>query len=139
MFFGGAGGGGFPPGFPPGFGGFGGMPGGMPGGGGMGGRGARQAAADTSAYYDILGVPKDAEPNAIRKAYLRASTAGPYKHPDKGGDPSKFAMLQGAYEVLSDADKRALYDEGGEEAVKGGGGGGGPQSQADLFEALCVV
>jgi curved DNA-binding protein CbpA len=121
MFFSG---GGFPPGaFPPGFG-----PGGGRGGGG------RREEVDNEKLYEILGVAQDASASEIRKAYLRASTSGPRRHPDKGGDPQKFAELQGAYEVLSDPEKRSTYDAGGEEALKGGGG----VSQADIFEALCV-
>ena len=131
MFFGG-GGGGFPPGFPfPG-----GFPHGMPGGHHHGGMGEEEEEIDNTSFYEILGLPREATQGEIRKAYLRASTVGPRRHPDKGGEPALFAELQGAYEVLSDAEKRARYDAGGEEAVKGGGGGGGGHSQADIFEAL---
>jgi len=94
---------------------------------------------DTTAFYQILGVPKTASVSDIRRAYLTISKSKdhPRRHPDKGGDPKAFAELQNAYEVLSDEDKRAAYDRGGEAATKeGGGGGGGP---ADLFEMLCVV
>ncbi len=42
-------------------------------------------------------------------------------HPDKGGDPEKFKDLQRAYEILSDKDKRQLYDEHGEEGLENGG------------------
>ena len=41
-------------------------------------------------------------------------------HPDKGGDPEKFKEMQGAYEVLSDPEKRAIYDQYGEEGLKEG-------------------
>ena len=46
-------------------------------------------------------------------------------HPDKGGDPEKFKEMQGAYEVLSDPEKRAIYDQYGEEGLKEGMGGAG--------------
>jgi DnaJ-class molecular chaperone len=57
------------------------------------------------------------------------------EHPDKGGDPEKFKLLSKAYDVLSDPEKRALYDQHGEEGVdRGGGGGGGNPS--DIFDML---
>jgi DnaJ family protein A protein 2 len=54
------------------------------------------------------------------------------EHPDKGGDVEKFKDISTAYEVLSDPEKRDLYDKYGEEGVNQGGGGGGGMS--DLFE-----
>lgn len=54
---------------------------------------------------------------------------GDYRHPDKGGDQAKFKQLGEAYEILSNPEKKDLYDRGGMEAIKrdaqGGGGGGG--------------
>ena len=123
------------------FGGFGfggGMPGGFPGGmpGGMGGRRARSGPpADTQKMYDQLGIKKTATQPEIRKAWKRKLVK---EHPDRGGDEEKFKMTKMAYEILSDEQKRAVYDEGGLEAIKeqaeGGGGGGGttcsPRSSA---------
>lgn len=57
---------------------------------------------------------------------------GLQEHPDKGGDPEKFKEIQHAYDILSDENKRRLYDEGGEEAVESGGVGGGDAS--DIFD-----
>ncbi len=57
------------------------------------------------------------------------------EHPDKGGDPEKFKAITAAYEVLSDADKRDLYDRFGEQGLEGGGMGGGMDPQ-DLFSQL---
>jgi DnaJ family protein A protein 2 len=55
-------------------------------------------------------------------------------HPDKGGDPEVFKEISKAHEILSNPEKRELYDQYGEEGVEnGGGGGGGPQ---DLFDLL---
>ena len=54
-------------------------------------------------------------------------------HPDRGGDPEKFKEISKAHEILSDPEKRALYDEGGEEALEGGGGGGGGGGM-DIFD-----
>ena len=74
-------------------------------------------------YYDILGVSKEASDADIKKAYR--SLAQKY-HPDKNaGDPKaadQFKKLQEAYEVLSDAQKRAQYDQFG----RVGGNGGNP-------------
>lgn len=58
-------------------------------------------------YYKILGVPPDASPEEIRKAFYRL--AHKY-HPDKGGDPEKFKEINEAYQVLSDEKKRREYD-----------------------------
>lgn len=53
-------------------------------------------------------------------------------HPDKGGDPEVFKEITMAYEVLSDPEKRKLYDKYGKEGVDGEGGGPG-QSPEDIF------
>lgn len=58
-------------------------------------------------YYDILGVPKDATPEDIKKAYRDKAKEC---HPDLGGDPEKFKELNEANEILSDAVKRQQYD-----------------------------
>lgn len=57
----------------------------------------------------------------------------PDKNPNEG---EKFKQISQAYEVLSDTEKRQIYDEGGEQAIKKGGGGGGPgfSSPMDLFD-----
>jgi curved DNA-binding protein len=68
--------------------------------------------------YDVLGVPKTADEDTIRKAFRKL--AGKY-HPDKnpGKDSeARFKEINRANEVLSDKDKRALYDEFGEESLK---------------------
>lgn len=60
--------------------------------------------------YDDLGVPKDANPDAIRKAYRRKAQKA---HPDKGGSEQGFRALQVAYDVLSDPERKARYDQTG--------------------------
>lgn len=81
-------------------------------------------------YYKLLGVSRDASVKEIKKAYRQKSLE---YHPDKNKDENaaeKFAEIARAYEVLSDDDKKQIYDRHGEEGLKqheqqGGGGGGG--------------
>mmetsp|Transcript_107104 Transcript_107104/g.313216 ORF Transcript_107104/g.313216 Transcript_107104/m.313216 type:complete len:520 (+) Transcript_107104:106-1665(+) len=114
MFFGG--GGGFP--FP-----------GMDGPGGHGKGGGRSKNADTTKFYKLLEVDKNASDSEIKKAYRKLAVK---HHPDKGGDPEKFKEITRAYEVLSDSDKRSKYDRFGEEGLEGDGGG----DPSDIFEAF---
>eukprot|EP00929_Paragymnodinium_shiwhaense_P005536 TRINITY_DN1076_c0_g1_i1.p1 TRINITY_DN1076_c0_g1~~TRINITY_DN1076_c0_g1_i1.p1 ORF type:complete len:513 (-),score=204.13 TRINITY_DN1076_c0_g1_i1:373-1911(-) len=107
------------------FGGFPGMDGGFPGKGGGRGRGP----VDNSKFYQLLEVDKNANDTEIKKAYRKLAVK---HHPDKGGDPEKFKEISRAYEVLSDSDKRAKYDRGGEDALDGDGGG----DAGDIFEAM---
>jgi curved DNA-binding protein len=58
-------------------------------------------------YYAVLGVPKTATPDEIKKAYRKLASQ---HHPDKGGDKTMFQQVQEAYSVLSDPDKRVQYD-----------------------------
>lgn len=58
-------------------------------------------------YYTILGVPRTATPEEIKKAYKRKSMQ---HHPDRGGSQDEFVKVQQAYEVLSNSDKRSAYD-----------------------------
>ena len=82
--------------------------------------------ADKRDYYEVLGVSRDADDAALKKAYR--SVAKKY-HPDMNpGDKEaekKFKEASEAYAVLSDADKRRQYDQFGHAAFEGGGGGGG--------------
>ncbi|WOK99490.1 DnaJ protein [Canna indica] len=89
--------------------------------------------SDNTRYYEILGVPKTASQDDLKKAYRKAAIKN---HPDKGGDPEKFKELAQAYEVLSDPEKREIYDQYGEDALKEGMGGGGGHNPFDIFESF---
>ncbi|KAH8516622.1 hypothetical protein H0E87_004825 [Populus deltoides] len=99
----------------------------------MFGRAPRRS--DNTKYYEVLGVSKGASQDELKKAYRKAAIKN---HPDKGGDPEKFKELSQAYEVLSDPDKRDVYDQYGEDALKEGmgPGGGGGHNPFDIFESF---
>ena len=65
----------------------------------------------TDNHYEVLGVEKNASENEIKKAYRKLAME---HHPDKGGNENKFKMINEAYSVLSDPNKRKTYDFGGD-------------------------
>src|SRR5437868_13706816 len=91
-------------------------------------------------YYEILGVPKNASEDEIKKAYRKLAMKF---HPDRNeGDKSaegKFKEAKEAYEMLSSAEKRAAYDQYGHAGVDPnmrGGMGGGPEGFGGFAEAF---
>jgi DnaJ homolog subfamily B member 4 len=83
-------------------------------------------------YYSILGISKDADEDAVKKAYRKEALKWhPDRNPnDKETADRKFKEIAEAYEVLSDKNKRAVYDQFGEDGLKGvppDGAAGGPQ------------
>ena len=85
---------------------------------------------DTTKYYKILGVEKNATQDDLRRAYRKLVKT---KHPDKGGNQKEFQEIQVAYDTLSDENKRKVYDEYGEEGIKEGMDNSGP---SDIFDIL---
>lgn len=99
-------------------------------GGGMPGRGGPPREVDNSKYYELIGVSKTATEQEIKKAYRKKALK---EHPDKGGDPEKFKEITAAYEVISDREKREIYDKHGVEGLKGGGGMGAQDIFSQMF------
>jgi len=88
-------------------------------------------------FYGILGVTKTADENQIRKAYKKLALK---YHPDKNPEnreeaAKKFKDINEAYDILSNKDKKEIYDKYGEEGLKNGGGmgGGDPTSVFESF------
>jgi molecular chaperone DnaJ len=97
-------------------------------------------ATSSNDYYELLGVSRDADEKTIKSAYKKAARK---YHPDNSetGDEEIFKKVNEAHEVLSDPNKKALYDQYGAEGLKGGAGGfgggfGGGFSGAAGFEDL---
>jgi molecular chaperone DnaJ len=94
-------------------------------------------------YYEVLGVPRDADLGQIKKAYRKLARQ---HHPDVAVDDSeseeKFKEATEAYEVLCDAEKRSVYDTYGHDGLRRGAGGAGGfdfddfPGFGDLFENL---
>jgi molecular chaperone DnaJ len=85
--------------------------------------------------YEVLGVPKDADAETIKKAYRRKARE---LHPDTGGDEEAFKELTAAHEILSNAQARANYDRFGDPRGPGGAGGdfSGFGDLQDLIDAF---
>ncbi len=89
-------------------------------------------------YYEVLGVNRDADESAIKKAYRKLAMK---HHPDRNAGDAKseelFKEAKEAYEILSDSSKRAAYDQFGHAGVDASAAGGaGAQGFADAFSDI---
>jgi DnaJ family protein A protein 2 len=89
----------------------------------------KRGGGQDNKLYDVLGVDRNANDADIKKAYRKLAVK---HHPDKGGDEAKFKECTYAYEVLSNKEKRQVYDDYGEEGLKDGG----PSNAEDIFSAF---
>ena len=95
------------------------------------GRGKPKAEVNNTRFYELLGVDKSVSCADIKKKYRQLAKT---MHPDKGGDPKLFADITHASEVLSDPEKRKVYDMHGEEGINQGmSASSGP---SDIFDLL---
>ena len=98
--------------------------------------------SDKRDYYEVLGVERTASADEIRKAYKReALKHHPDRNPGDAGAEAKFKSVNEAYQVLSDDEKRQIYDQFGHAGLEGGAGMGGDASDVfahmqDLFAEM---
>lgn len=92
-------------------------------------------SGDRDKFYRLLEIPREADEAQIKQAYKKQAMK---HHPDKGGDENLFKEISKAYEVLSNPQKRQVYDMYGEEGLDGAqGAGGGPEvNPFDLFSSI---
>ena len=90
-------------------------------------------------YYDVLGVPKGASAQELKKAYKKQSMK---HHPDRGGDEEQFKKINEAYATLKDPQKRSEYDnpspfgQSGSQGFNGGQGFAGFENINDVFNNM---
>jgi molecular chaperone DnaJ len=85
-------------------------------------------------YYDVLGVNRNVGEDEIKKVYRKlAMEHHPDRNPDNPKSEERFKEAKEAYEILSDPNKRAAYDQYGHAGVDPSMAGGGPQGFSDTF------
>ncbi|KAG8801544.1 Type I HSP40 co-chaperone [Serendipita sp. 411] len=84
-------------------------------------------------FYDLLEVTPDASEADLKKAYRKKALR---LHPDKGGDPELFKEVTQAYDVLSDPEKREIYDRAGEAGLNASGPGGMGMDPTEMFAQM---
>ena len=85
-------------------------------------------------YYEVLGVPKDADDSTLKKAYRKlALKHHPDRNPDDPAAEAAFKEASEAYQVLSDAKKRQMYDRFGHQGLRGAGVDPGFQNSDEVF------
>jgi len=90
-------------------------------------------------YYDLLGIGKSADAEDIKKAYRKVALK---YHPDRNQGSKdtevRFKEVTEAYEVLRDSEKRAIYDQYGEQGLRRGTGGASGFSGSGFTDAIEV-
>ncbi|CAG9319855.1 unnamed protein product [Blepharisma stoltei] len=87
---------------------------------------------DNTRFYTLLGVDKSISCADVKKAFRQLAKT---KHPDKGGDPKEFQEITHAAEILSDPEKRKVYDRYGEKGINQGMTGGDTEATS-IFDLL---
>lgn len=88
-------------------------------------------------YYATLGISRDASAEEIKKAYRKkALECHPDRNPGDAHAEKEFKAVSEAYEALSDENRRRIYDQYGEDGLKGGGMGGGGGFHAGGFSSM---
>jgi len=88
-------------------------------------------------YYDLLGVDRSADQAALKKAYRKqAMRYHPDRNPGDADAEARFKEVSEAYDVLSDSEKRSIYDRYGREGLENRGMGGGFGDIGDIFSGF---
>lgn len=88
-------------------------------------------------YYELLEISRSANGDEIKKAYRKkALQYHPDRNPDNHEAEEKFKLVSEAFEVLSNDQKRQIYDQFGHEGLQNGGFGGGFQNAEDIFSSF---
>jgi molecular chaperone DnaJ len=95
--------------------------------------------SDRRDYYEVLGVSRDADASLLKRAYRKlALELHPDRNPDNKEAEARFKEASEAYQILSDPEKRELYDRFGHDGPRGAGGGGF-SNVGDIFSAFSDI